>query len=269
VIVVDNDSGNDVPPILNAMLDRITYIRTGTNLGFSGGTNVGIRESLLRGADRVLLVNSDVIVPPDAIGKLEACLDGSAHAGIAGPVVLARSEPDRIASLGMAYIPSTGRMRHRSNGMRLSELPPLEPGAAVDGVSGCLMLIKREVFEAVGLFDESFFFSFEDLDFCLRARRAGFETRLAGEAVIYHEGGQSIGAESPRRLYFAARNHLLLAKRADPSAGRLSAGMRGASILMLNVAHAFMARGGPLPVRLGAVAAGTRDYVRGRFGSGL
>jgi GT2 family glycosyltransferase len=211
-------------------------------------------------------VNSDVIVPPDTVEHLERCLDTTPEAGIAGPMVLARSEPDRIASLGMSYTPSTGRMRHRGNGTLAGSSQPAV--RIVDGVSGCLMLVKRDVFEAIGLFDEAYFFSFEDLDFCLKARRAGFATVLAGRATIYHEGGQSLGATSPRRFYFAARNHLLLARRAEPAAGRLRSWSRTCSIVLLNLAHAVVSPGGSLPARLGAAARGTRDYLAGRFGAG-
>jgi hypothetical protein len=265
IIVVNNDSSDDTRDALKDVSSKITYIHTGSNLGFSGGTNVGIREALKRGADRVLLVNSDVIVPPDTVDHLERCLDTTPAAGIAGPVVLARSEPDRIASLGMSYAPSTGRMRHRGNGAMAG--PDQPASRIVDGVSGCLMLVNGDVFDAVGLFDEEYFFSFEDLDFCLKARRAGFATVLAGRANVYHEGGQSLGATSPRRFYFAARNHLLLARRAEPSAGRFRSWARTCSIVMLNLAHAVVSPGGSLPARLGAAASGTRDYLAGRFGS--
>jgi GT2 family glycosyltransferase len=212
----------------------------------------------------VLLVNSDVIVPPDCVERLERALR-SAGAGIAGPAVLARSAPDIVASLGMSYRPRTGRMRHRGFGTRFEEqnIAPFEP---VDAVSGCLMLVSREVFNAIGLFDEDYFFSFEDLDFCLRARRAGFRTVLAGTAVVHHEGGRSIGARSPRRLYFAARGHLLLAHRVGPAARRLPTALRTASIVALNLAHAVRSRGAPLPTRLRSVAGGIRDYFAGRFG---
>jgi GT2 family glycosyltransferase/glycosyltransferase involved in cell wall biosynthesis len=270
IIVVNNDSRDSRDDTRDALRDvwsKITYIQTGGNLGFSGGTNAGIREALARGADRVLLVNSDVIVPPDAVEHLERCLGATPGAGIAGPVVLARSEPDRIASLGMSYAPSTGRMRHRGNGATAGGEQP--EARLVDGVSGCLMLVKRDVFEAVGLFDEEYFFSFEDLDFCLKARRAGFATVLAGRATVYHEGGQSLGATSPRRFYFAARNHLLLARRAEPSAGRFRSWSRTCSIVMLNLAHSVVSPGGSLPARLGAAASGTRDYLAGRFGAEL
>ncbi len=266
IIVVDNDTDGPahVRHALKSLRPEVICVTTGRNLGFSGGMNVGIREALARGADRVLLANSDVIVPPDALELLERSLSAHRGAGIAGPVVLARSEPDRIASLGMSYRPSTGRMSHCGTGDRLQTRPM---DRLVDGVSGCLMLIRREVFEAVGLLDEDYFFSFEDLEFCLRARRAGFATVLAGAATVYHQGGQSMGAASQRRLYFAARNHLLMATRAAPSTHRVRAFCRSLSIVVLNLAHAVRATGGSLAGRLQAVASGTRDYAAGRLGS--
>jgi hypothetical protein len=156
-------------------------------------------------------------------------------------------------------------MRHAGFGQRL------RPGeraasAAVDGVSGCVMLIRREVFEAIGLFHEDYFFSFEDLDFCLTARRAGFHTFLAGDALAYHEGGRSIGTHAVQRLYYGTRNHLLLAHRIDLSEHRSSSIVRTGVIVMLNIAHAVLTRGGSMPGRINAVASGVRDYFRRRSG---
>jgi len=268
VIVVNNGVGDGTRVALDDVLSKITYIDTGSNLGFSGGMNVGIRHARSRGADRILLVNSDVIVPPDAVEHLEHALESGPQVGIVGPVVLARSEPDRIATLGMSYAAATGRMRHRGTGDRASEHRAPADGEVVDAVSGCLMLIKSEVFEAVGLLDEQYFFTFEDLDLCLKAGRAGFTTVLAGQAVVYHEGGQSLGARSPKRFYYASRNHLRLARQADPSGGAFRALGRSCAIVALNLAHAVLSPGGSLTVRIAAVARGTRDYVTGRFGPG-
>jgi GT2 family glycosyltransferase len=143
----------------------------------------------------------------------------------------------------------------------------------VDAVSGCAMLVRREVLEAVGLLDEQYFFSFEDLDLCFRARQAGFATVLAARATAYHEGGRSMGPRAPQRLYYAARNHLRFAARNDTgsrlteSAKRLPVSFfRTSSIIALNVAHAVRAGGASLPVRLAAVARGTRDHFAGRYG---
>ncbi|OFW32909.1 MAG: hypothetical protein A3G76_14120 [Acidobacteria bacterium RIFCSPLOWO2_12_FULL_65_11] len=272
VIVVDNDKAGSAREALQGVWQKIRYLPADRNLGFSGGMNVGIRDALSRGAARVLLVNSDVIVPPDCVGRLEERLAAAPRVGIVGPVILSRSTPDQVESLGMSYSQRTGRMRHRltthvwgpPSGGPIRLKPDLTP---VDAVSGCLMLVSREVFEVIGLLDEDYFFSFEDVDFCLKARRAGFATVLAGSATVYHEGSRSIGAAGPERLYFAARNHLLMAELAEPSIGRLARLGRTCSIVTLNIAHAVRARGGSLPARLAAVVRGTRDYVRGRFGN--
>lgn len=259
VIVVDNDEGRECQDALARWGDRVTYLRTGTNLGFAGGMNVGIRRALDGGAARILLVNSDVVVPPDCLERLEAAMAGTGAgpatrlgAGIAGPLIMSRSVPDLIGSAGIAYNIATGRMRHRMQ---------RDDDADVDAVSGCVMLIRKEVFERIGLLDERFFFSFEEIDFCLRARAAGFPTRLAADAVAYHEGGKSIGPHSARRLYFAARNHLALASQHANGDGPMKRGGRSLFIAMLNLAHAVKAPGGSLGARLGATLRGIRDYL--------
>jgi hypothetical protein len=99
------------------------------------------------------------------------------------------------------------------------------------------------------------------------ARTAGFSTVLASGAAAFHEGGRSIGARSPRRLYFAARNHLRLLSRIAP-AGRLVSICRATFVVVLNLVHAVRSNSGPLPSRVAAVARGVRDYAVGRFGSG-
>ena len=278
VVVVDNHGSDGCRQALSSVGDQVTYIRTEINLGFSGGMNVGIRHALAHGANRVLLVNSDVFVPPDCLQQLEASLAVAVGSGIAGPVVRRRSEPDRIASLGMSYRPSTGRMRHAgfgttavAGGSRVSEAignigVDAPADASVDAVSGCAMLIDRAVFEKIGLLDDDYFFSFEDLDFCLRARNAGFTTVLSRRASVYHEGARSVGPASVDRLYYATRNHLLVARRAAANPGRVGSVLRDVSILGLNLAYAFRFRGGSLASRLAAVSAGTRDHLRGRFG---
>lgn len=283
IIVVDNDDPNvrgaaafarqrfDEPGRSSSISDErrpvVTYLSTGRNLGFSGGVNIGIRAALERGADSVLLVNSDVIVPPDCVERLERALSDAPRGGIAGPVIAARTAPGVMTSSGISYDPTTGRMRHCEFGDRVSarERPVHAP---VDAVSACVMLVRREVFDRIGLFDEDYFFSFEDVDFCLRARRAGFETIAAGRAIAYHESGRSIGAASPDRLYFAARNHLLLASRVTPAPSAARHLFRTSTIVMLNLAHAAISSGGSMPQRFAAVVRGTRDYLAGRYGSG-
>jgi GT2 family glycosyltransferase len=243
---------------------ELTYLHTGSNLGFSGGMNIGVRAALTAGADLVLLANSDIEVSADCLGRMESVLNDKPEAGIAGPLVLLREAPGRVASAGIRYNQRSGRMREMGSGMTMSE--SLAGSRIVDAVSGCLMMVKRDVFDAVGLLDDRFFFGFEDLDFCLRARAAGFATILVGDATAFHEGGRSIGRHSSRRWYFGARNHLLLASR--PVAGERTGAraVRLSWVMALNVAHALTADAGCLPGRLAATFRGMRDHCTGRYG---
>jgi GT2 family glycosyltransferase len=212
----------------------------------------------------VLLVNSDAVVAPDAIERLEHALATQPDAGIAAPLILSRAEPGIVASAGIAYSMSSGRMTHGGFGDSAEDAceGPARDAAAV---SGCVMLIRRELFDRAGVFDERYFYSFEDIEFCLRARRAGFRSLLVPSAIAYHEGHRSIGAASVSRLYYAARNHLLLAQSVQPLTG-LRAAARAAGIVALNLAYALRAPGMRRVAAIGAVLRGTVDHLQGRYG---
>ncbi len=273
LVVVDNASGDGSAAWLRERLrpsgarggdlqpSSVRLLALEHNRGFSGGSNAGIQAALEGGAERVLLLNGDAMVAPGCVGRLEEALAGDPEAGIAGPALLAAHDPSRIASCGISFSAWTGRMRHPETG-RLYDPATLPAPRRVAAVSGCGMLVDRRVFEAVGLLDEDYFFSFEDLDFCLRAARAGFATVAVGDAVAYHHGGRSLGPDSPRRLYFAARNHLLAARRGAP-VHPLLAIPRAKVIVALNLAFAAVRR---VPGGLGAVARGVLDHLRRRYG---
>jgi len=262
LIVVDNGSGDGSEEALRRALPDARVLQTGENLGFAGGCNAGIRAALDSGASYVALVNSDVVVPPDALARLEDALAARPSLGIVGPLILARAHPSRVASCGMVYSPATGRMRHPDADRELAGLarPPI---LEIDGISGCVMLVRRDVFERIGLLTEDYFFSFEDLDFCLRARAAGFGSACVTGALAYHEGGGTIGPRSAARVYFATRNHLALAGRVG---GATPAAVRTIAILGLNLAHVLTSPRVPRLGGLAAFARGARDHFAGRYG---
>jgi GT2 family glycosyltransferase len=124
------------------------------------------------------------------------------------------------------------------------------------------MLVRREVFDRIGLLEESYFFGFEDVDFCLRARDAGFRTACVQTATLLHAGSATIGPRSPRLIYFGTRNHLLLASRlAGP---RL---VRSWCIGVYGAAHVLVSSPVPRWQAVPAFLRGVRDYRRGTFGS--
>jgi GT2 family glycosyltransferase len=262
IIIVDNGSLDGSIERLAAGLPGCQVLSTGNNLGFSGGCNVGIGQALHGGADFVLLVNSDAVLSPYAIGALGRAARENPRAGILAPILFSREEPDRIASAGIRFSLSSGRMRHVAAGQPISLLPP---GSVhrVDAVSGCVMLIRRRVFEEAGLLDEAFFFSFEDIEFCLRARRAGFDVLSVSEAIAYHEGGRSIGRLSPDRVYYAARNHLRLVQMGNGSRPAL---LRGGLVVGLNAGYVLLSGETPRIRGFAALARGVWHHLNGRYG---
>jgi GT2 family glycosyltransferase len=266
-IVIDNASGDGSVATLRAKLGDARLVEAERNDGFAAGCNLGIREAMRLGADRVLLLNSDARLEPETLGALELALDQNRHVGIVGPVVVERADPNVVQSLGMRYAITTGRMRHHGFGLRYDvlTLPALRE---VDGVSGCAMLVRRAVFDRVGLFFEDYFFGFEDLDLCLRARIAGFTTACVGSAVVPHEGSASIGRTSPERIYYATRNHLLLAARISPPGPPVVHRMRTASIVALNLTFVLTRSQVPRREGLCAFRRALADHRARRYGRG-
>jgi GT2 family glycosyltransferase len=263
VLVVDNGSGDGSAERLRAFAPRARVLTSPDNLGFSGGSNLGIREALARGADLVLLVNSDAVLPPDCVEHLERALTAWPDAGIAAPVLVAREDPDHVLSAGIRFSAATGRMRLLGCGDRYRP----RASAEVDAVSGCVMLIARVVLERVGLLDEAYFFSFEDVDFCRRARAAGFVSLCIGDAVALHDGARTIGRRAAARLYFGTRNQLRVAARTAP-AGRVHRSLRAAVIVALNLLHALVTAEAPRSAGVRAVLHGAWHHARGRYGPG-
>jgi len=262
LVVVDNEAGNGTAAELRQAYPEVDWVTAPRNLGFACGANLGVRRALDRGAEMVFLLNSDAELARDCLGVLEATL-ARASAGIAGPAVVSRADGVTVESLGMRYNALSGRMRLLGWGAPLPATS--SPWCAVDALTGCALLVRREVFERTGLLGEDYFFGYEDLDFCLRARRRGFAVVCAPGALVFHHGGASLPTDSPERAYFAARNHLLVAARARPLPQPLSA-LRAGCVATLNLAHVLLRSDFPRAAGVRAWAAGVTDYAAGRFG---
>lgn len=263
IVVVDNDSAAELKAAAPAWGAQVQYIHTGRNLGFAGGANAGVRAALAGDAEAVFLLNSDAEVSPGCVGRLDDALQTAQQVGIAAPLLLSREDSAVVASAGIDYDTRTGRMLERHAGRRHHDIDTA-PGERV-AASGCALLVTRETWTRVGLFDERYFFGFEDIDLCLRARASGLRTVLVDGAVAYHQGGGTLAPTSRRRFYFAARNHLLLAH--DHAAGGPITGLvRPFTVSALNIAHAMTSTGGSRAGKLWATMRGITDYLAGRMG---
>jgi GT2 family glycosyltransferase len=261
ILVVDNASPDGSADVLRQSLSDAEILSLPTNTGFAGGCNRGMAAALAGGAEFVLLVNSDAWVEAQTIGELLAAARVWPAGGIFAPVLVARDEPGRVTSAGIRYSELTARMRNARDGTSVDRLPSRPE--VVDAVSGCVMLIRCDLVRRIGYLDERYFFAFEDIEYCRRARGAGFGVWCVPAARAHHAGSATIGGTSPRRLYFAARNHLLLA---SSSMRRAARPFRFAAIVALNGLHALRSRGAPGRRRLAAVWRGVRDHLAGRYG---
>jgi hypothetical protein len=265
ILVVDNGSDDESTGMMQRMLAGVSIVASAENRGFAGGCNLGVAEALGRGADMVLLLNSDAVVDRGCLGALERELAGQPDAGIVGALVL-RQSGHEIESRGIVLRPLIGRVKLRDYGRRF-EPADLPPGERVAAVSGCAMLIHRAVFDRVGMLSEDYFWGLEDVDYCVAAANAGFGIFIANDAIVRHEGSLSIGRASAERVYWATSNHLLLLDRRCPQGPVVSA-LRRAVVVGLNLAYALTAPGVPRASGAVAVLRGVGRYIRlrGRVG---
>jgi len=211
IILVDNGSQDGSINQLQKDYARdaqIHIIRNECNYGFARGVNVGIRYALNHGAEFIFLVNNDTIVEKTCIERLYAAIEGAHHVGVAGPRIFYYKDPKRVW-LGGGYFSKikTGVIVPEKN-KKVVDCD--EEIREVTFLTGCAMLIKREVFQRIGFFDENFFLYEEDLDFCLRARREGFSLLYVPSAKVWHKI-ENIAKDrtSPFTLYHMARSRII------------------------------------------------------------
>jgi GT2 family glycosyltransferase len=207
IIVVDNGSiDGSIEAIRDTWEDAITLIAAGDNLGFAAGSNLGIQKALERGADWVFLINNDTLVAPDTIVELSNAVDSDEGYSILAPVIYYHDRPEIIWYLGDHLIPGTLITMQRYRGKKIpADLPALVP---VDFVSGCGMLVERQVFEQIGLFDPSFVMYGEEVDFCWRARSAGHRFACATRARIWHKVSRSANKVKHTTHFLRIRNQV-------------------------------------------------------------
>lgn len=210
LILVDNGSSDGTTDFLESFLssrlprNRWSLMQNGKNLGFSKGCNQGI---LAGQGNHILLLNNDVMVTPGWLERLLLTLTSGDRRGIVGPM-------SNRALLWQEV--SFNDAARRDDQILLSELDDFSEALAskkkgsilsCQSLSGFCLLIKREVVECIGLLDESFpIGGGEDIDFCFRALKAGFEVILAEDTFVYHHGGATFKGERISEEPLQSRN---------------------------------------------------------------
>ncbi len=196
IIVVDSGSADGSVELLREKHPDLTLLPQGQNVGFTRGNNIGLERA--RGAF-LLLLNPDTEVRPDAIGKVIDFMRGHPRAGIVGPHTLnsdgshqstRRRFPTLLTGIFestwlSAWAPAAVESRYRMLDTNDDDI--LE----ADWVQGSALMLRRAVYDAIGGLDEGFTMYSEELDYCRRAKTAGWQVFYHGGAEITHHGGKS------------------------------------------------------------------------------
>lgn len=215
IIVVDNNSTDGSVDAIEKLYPQLTVLVQSTNLGFAAGNNKGIEQALQRGCDAVILLNNDTTVDKEFISSFLRTSREYPNT-ILGAKIYQMNNPAYLDHLGGNWNFDTGNFDLIGKG-ELGESNHLSP-ITMDYACGCAMFIPSLVLNQVGMLDANYFLYWEDSDFCFRAKRLGYATRLCPSAKIWHIGSSSMNTHSIQTIYFWWRNRLLwIDKNLNPS----------------------------------------------------
>jgi N-acetylglucosaminyl-diphospho-decaprenol L-rhamnosyltransferase len=198
-ILVDNGSADASATYVREKFPAVRVLETGRNLGFAGGNNAGAQLAL--GACLAFL-NNDTVAAPDWLAHLYRALDARPSFALATSRIVQMDDPARVDSAGDGYLRAGGAYK-RGHGAPAADYARPEE---VFGACGAAFIIRREIFEALGGFDESLFMVYEDVDLSYRARLLGYNCWYAADAIVRHAGSATLGRASANAVFYGQRN---------------------------------------------------------------
>lgn len=203
IVIVDNGSTDEsVCKFREHYGSSIKIICNHENLGFAAGMNFGIRWALENNAMSVLILNNDTVIESDMVNHLLNAANQMKTTGILAPAIYYYDDPGKIWRLGdirYHWLPMPLQLKKKKY---WEQRTPFQ----VDYVTGCGMLVKREVFEDIGLFDDRYFMYFEDADFCRRAVDRNYSVWCVPEAKMWHKVSLTASRDRPFNRYHRTMN---------------------------------------------------------------
>jgi len=263
IVLVDNCSSQPVDKFKEEFKDLVV-LKNSQNLGFAEGNNVGIRYALKNGARWVLILNNDTTVAPDLLVQLIKKSSLINQSGILGPKIYFapgfeyHKNNYKPAQRGKVFWYAGGIIDWRNVYCSHRGLDEVDEGQydrveTTDFVSGCAMLVKKEVFEKIGLFDPRYFLYLEDVDFCQRAKKAGFKIIYVPDGKVWHYNASSSQVGGALHDYFITRNRLLFGMKYAPARTKIA---------LLKESFKLLFKGRPWQ------KIGVRDFYLKKFGKG-
>ena len=219
IILIDNEAQNSFPDEINKS-DQIKIIKNENNEGFSKANNQGIKYSIKHGFDYVLLLNNDTLIKNDLIDSLIQ-QSSTLNQKIIQPLIL-NYDGSKIWSAGGKINNFFGTFETLKKGKSFKNFK--SDKNLTEWFTGCCVLIKLEIFNHVGYFDERFFAYYEDVDYSIRLKKMGYSIALMTNSYLQHYESASSksmnkieGNLSPYVHYLNIRNHILLLKKHSKS----------------------------------------------------
>lgn len=227
VYVIDNGSKEPYQLPTSQIPANTELLRSESNLGFTGGTNLGMQDALaFFQPDYILLLNSDTILKPDFLVNLHKAATQNPDVGMFNPIVYFAKNyefhkdsytTDELGNIiwyaggSIDWTHLAGFHRGVDELDRGQFLPEHSHQLESDFATGCCVLIRRELIETIGFMNDSYFLYWEDVDYSLRAQKAGFKIKLEPTSVIWHKNaGSSEGAGSRLQQYYQTRNRFAI-----------------------------------------------------------
>jgi hypothetical protein len=264
IIVVDNASFADEASIIEQRFPSVTVVRSKENLGFAGGNNLGIQASH---GEYLFFLNNDTLLGADFdFSILIHRLETQPSIGAVCPKIRFSWNNKPIQFAG--YTPlSSITIRNSAIGCGEEDCGQHDSPHPTPYAHGAAMMVKREAVEKAGLMPECFFLYYEELDWSMMIRRAGYEIWYEPLCTVYHKESQTTGSNSPLRTYYIARNRLLFARRnIAPPKRYLSYSYIILIAYTKDILKHLCKR---QPQQAKAVASGVIDFLKAKYGKKL
>jgi hypothetical protein len=210
IIVVDNGSKINPVPDWQRKYKDVKFIRSELNTGFAGGNNIGIREAT---GEYLFLINNDTEVTADLIGKLVHTMEANPKIGMISPKIHYYDHPGMLQYTGYTAM-NYYTARNACIGQFEDDNGQYDSLSGVTGYAhGAAMMISREALEKAGGMSENYFIYYEELDWCERIRKAGYEIHVDLSALIYHKESVSVGKRTALKEFFMNRNRILFIRK--------------------------------------------------------
>lgn len=206
IIVVDNGSDDGSETYISDRFPGLKVIQTGANLGYAGGNNAGIRYALEEGAEYIWLLNNDTLVDSRALTELVGVAETDLSTGLAGSKILSYSQPSVLLYAGGRVDLTVGETEHVGYGCE--DAGQFDETADTAYITGCSLLVKRQVIEDIGMMNEAYFLYFEETEWCVKARCKGYRLVYVPKSVVFHKESVSVHKIKGLMLYYMTRNRL-------------------------------------------------------------